>query len=192
MTLVSARVLDRLADSVTPQGVVAVAEQRSARLEDVVGRGVLVVLCGVADPGNAGTVVRTADFAGAAGVVVSAGSVDPYNPKAVRAAAGSTGHLPIIAGVDLEDVLAACRRAGQALVALDAAGDLLLGTDPLPPHPLALLVGGEAHGLPAAVAAAADAVAAVPRHGRAESLNLAAAAAIAIAAAVWFQPRPGS
>lgn len=185
VTVVTEDVLARLADTVTPQGVVAVARCRPARVDEVVGRGILLVLCGVSDPGNAGTAIRTADAAGAAGVILTAGSVDPYNPKAVRAAAGSTSHLPLVVGAAVADVVAACREAGQAIVVLDAAGEIQIGSDPLPPQPLALFVGSEAHGMPDEVVGAADARAAVPLLGRAESLNLAAAVAVAIYAAAW-------
>lgn len=187
-TLVTEEVMGRLADVATPQGVVAVARQPRWRLADIGGRsGPLVILCGVSDPGNAGTTVRTCDAAGAAGVVLTAGSVDPFNPKAVRAAAGSLTHLPVLVGPHVTEALAACREQGRATVALDVDGDRELGRDPLPPPPLALMFGSETHGLPAAARGATDMVASIPRFGRAESLNLAAAVAVAVYVAAWAE-----
>lgn len=177
---VTDHVLERLADSRTPQGVVAVARVSTARLADVVGRGVLVVLVNPSDPGNAGTIVRTADAAGATAVVLAGAAVDPFNPKAVRASTGSVCHLPLVVDVDVVDVVAACRGAGQWVVALDAGGvrdvEVLAADD----RPVAILLGNEAHGLPEDVVALVDDVLAVPTYGRAESLNLAAAAAVTL------------
>ncbi|HEX9888956.1 MAG TPA: RNA methyltransferase [Nitriliruptorales bacterium] len=183
LTLVDADVLRKIADSVTPQGVVAVAVASPARLQDVVGRGFLVVLYEVADPGNAGAIVRTADAAGAAGVIFTTGSVDPYSPKAVRAAAGSVTHLPLVTGVALDDVVTACRQVGQQVVGLDAGGSTSLEEPGALSSPLALVFGNEAHGLPAPVLAGLDRTVHVPIHGRAESLNVAATVAVACYAA---------
>jgi len=185
-------VLERLADAATPQGIVAVARTRSATLDDVVGEGLLVVLHEVADPGNAGTIIRTADAAGAAGVVLTAGSVDPFGPKSVRAAVGSTYHLPLVVDVDLADVAAACRAAGQPLLGLDAHGERSVFDLAAATPPLALLLGNEAHGLPRDAADALDGVVAIPRWGRAESLNVAAAAAVAVYAAARAVHVPGT
>ncbi len=144
----------------------------------------------VADPGNAGNIVRTADAAGAAGVVLTTGSVDVFNPKAVRAAAGSLTHLPIVVDVTVAEVLAACRAAGQETVALDAGGsddvfDLEHRT-----RPVALVFGNEAHGVSPATLAAVDRTVAIPRLGRAESLNLATAVAVTVYAAARADRRP--
>lgn len=190
---VSEHVLERLADATTPQGVIAVAVSRTSDLADVVGRGLLVVLHEVADPGNAGTIVRTADAAGATGVVLTRGSVDPFGPKAVRAAVGSTYHLPLVVDVDLGEVAAACRQVPQPLLGLAADGARSVFELAHRPPPLALVLGNEAHGLPPEVAALLDDVVAIPRWGRAESLNVAAAAAVAVyAAAQAVHPAPPS
>lgn len=190
--LVADHVMQRLADSRSPQGVVAVARMVTARLEDVVGHGFLVVLVDPSDPGNAGTVIRTADAAGAAGVVLAGDAVDPFNPKAVRASTGSICHLPPVVDVAVADVVAACRAAHQWVVALDmdAADDVArLAEDP---RPVAILLGNEAHGLPREVVELVDDVLAVPTYGRAESLNLAAAAAVTLyTAARGRQPARG-
>lgn len=183
VTHVSHEVLDRLADATTPQGVVAVARTPRSQLADVVGRGLLVVLDELADPGNAGTILRTADAAGASGLVLTSGSVDPYAPKTVRAAAGSTYHLPVVEHVGLTEVVAACRDAGQRILGLDGGGELSVFDLERPDGSLALVLGNEAHGLSEASIATLDGAVAVPIHGRAESLNVAAAAAIALYAA---------
>lgn len=180
VTAVDERVLRTLSDAVTPQGVVAVAEQRTATLDEVVGRGVLVVLCDAADPGNVGTIIRTADAVAAAGVVLTAGSVDPFSPKVVRSTAGSITHVPVVTDVAVDEVVAACRGAGQRLVGLDANGDLAVTSEGLLQPPVALVLGSEAHGLTDALRADIDALASIPVYGRAESLNLAVAAAVTL------------
>lgn len=183
LVVVAEHVLERLADTRTPQGVVAVARRRPAVLDDVVGTGFLVICWEVADPGNLGTIIRTADAAGAAGVVVTRGSVDPWNPKAVRASTGSLTHLPIVVDVDGAEILSACRAAGQRVAALDTAGATSVDEPGALAPPVALVFGNEAHGLPAHLVAEADLTVAVPRYGRAESLNLAAAVAVTVYAA---------
>lgn len=178
--VVADHVLERLADSRTPQGVVAVARLVTAELADVVGRGVLVVLVDPSDPGNAGTVIRTADAAGAVGVVLAGDAVDPFNPKAVRASTGSICHLPIVLDVPVEDVVAACRAAGQWVVALDMGAEQDVEILAQDDRSVAVLLGNEAQGLPADLVGQVDAVLSVPTYGRAESLNLAAAAAVTL------------
>lgn len=176
VTPVADHVLDKLVTSRAPQGVVAVARQDRAALDDVLGHGFVVVCHAVADPGNAGAIIRTADAFGASGVVLTAGSVDPWNPKCVRAATGSLTHVPVVVEVALDEVMAACRSAGQQTVALATGGTAALDAPGLLSPPLALVFGSEAHGLPAV---AVDEVATIVQYGRAESLNLAAAVAVA-------------
>jgi TrmH family RNA methyltransferase len=180
---VSDHVLERLADSRSPQGVVAVARVVRSTLDDVVASGVLIVCDRIADPGNVGAVIRVADAAGAAGVVVTSGSVDPWNPKAVRATTGSITHLPIVTDVTLDEVVAACRDHGQEVVALDASGADDVFSLERRTGPVALVFGNEAHGLEADVLDAVDRTVAIPRLGRAESLNLATAVAVTAYAA---------
>jgi RNA methyltransferase, TrmH family len=180
VTEVATHVVERITDATTPQGVVALASSRETPLSEVVGDGLLVVLDAVSDPGNLGTVVRTADAVGATGVVVSAGSTDPYSPKAVRAAAGSTYHLPLVVGVELPEVVAACHDAGQRVLGLDGAATTSVFDVNLSDGPLALVLGNEAHGLDPLTVEQVDALVAVPIHGQAESLNVAAAAAVAM------------
>lgn len=175
---VSDRVLASLADTVTPQGMVGVAELAAPTLDDALaGAGLVVVCWQVGDPGNVGTVVRSADAAGADAVVCTTGGVDPRNPKAVRASAGSIFHLPVVADVPPAAAVAACRRHGLQIVAADARGASVYTAVDLT-RPTAVLLGNEAHGLPAHAVDCADVVAAIPIHGRAESLNLAVTAAL--------------
>ncbi|GAA4804099.1 RNA methyltransferase [Actinomycetospora chlora] len=184
-----------LSDTVTPQGVAAVCSTVTVDLDTALGTDprLVTVLAGVADPGNAGTVIRTSDAAGADAVVLVGDSrnqpVDPHNGKCVRATMGSLFHLPLAVAGDVDDVLARVRARG--LVVLAAAGDgetvLDAGADALLARPTAWLFGSEAHGLDAAAAAAADHRVRVPIHGRAESLNLATAAAVCLYASARAQ-----
>ncbi len=190
--------LSALADTVTPQGVVAVC--RHLHREDVTEvlspqTRLVVVLAGVADPGNAGTILRTADAAGADAVVFPEGSVDPYNGKCVRASAGSLFHVDLVRGVDAESAVRVLRAARLRVFAADAHGaadlDERIDAGALD-GPTAWLFGSEAHGLPAELADRADARIKVPVHGRAESLNLAAAAAVCLYASARAQRARGT
>jgi TrmH family RNA methyltransferase len=195
VTPVSRDVMTALAQTVTPQGILAVARFRDVTLEDAFGSTPLLVpiLAAVRDPGNAGTVLRAADAAGADAVVFADASVDPYNPKCVRASAGSLFHLPFVAGVPAADAVAAARAAGLIVLAAAAAP----GADDLDDlaesgglaGPTAWLFGNEAWGLPESLQALADRVVTVPIHGRAESLNLATAAAVCLYASARAQRR---
>lgn len=188
----SGRVLAELSETVTPQGIIAVCERIDVPLESVPmsQTRLAVLLAAVRDPGNAGTVVRTADAAGAEFVAFSDTSVDPYNGKCVRAGAGSMFHLPVVLGVPVGAAIASARQAGLQVLAadgaanrdvdeLDRAGDLA--------RPTLWVFGNEAWGLPADVVAATDGAVRVPIHGRAESLNLAAAAAVCLYASARAQ-----
>jgi RNA methyltransferase, TrmH family len=199
-------VLAAVADTRTPQGLVAVCALVGtdlARALDPAGApppALVAVLAQVRDPGNAGTVLRTADAAGAGAVVLTADSVDVHNPKCVRATAGSLFHLDVVEGVGLAAAAAQLREAGLAVLAADGADepgtadldDLLdaaeAGTGPLA-GPTAWVFGNEAHGLSAHELAVADLVVQVPLHGRAESLNLATAAAVCLYASARAQRR---
>jgi TrmH family RNA methyltransferase len=171
-------VLSRLTATVTPQGLVGVAPFLDVAL-DGVPDGCVALLHDVRDPGNAGTIVRSADAAGASGVVFTGSSVDPYNAKTVRAAAGSLFHLPVVRGVPTPEAIEQLRARGHRILAMDAQGsESLYATDVS--GPVAFVFGNEAHGLPQEVVALADATVRVPHAGRTESLNLAAAATICL------------
>ncbi|MCW2670983.1 MAG: methyltransferase [Frankiales bacterium] len=187
---VDAKVLEALAETVTPQGLVGVAPLLSAVLPD---RPQLVaVLHEVNDPGNAGTVIRTADAAGADGVVLTAGSVDPHNGKCVRASAGSLWHLPVVTDADALDTIAALQAQGVRVLAATGAGEADLDELDGLAAATAWVLGTEAHGLPAEVLAAADVRVRIPIHGRAESLNLATAAAVCLYSSARAQRRASS
>jgi RNA methyltransferase, TrmH family len=190
---VSGEVMAELAQTVTPQGLLAVCRFIDVPLADLVAARprLVAVLANVRDPGNAGTVLRTADAAGAGGVIFTSASVDPYNSKCVRSSAGSLFHLPVVTGADPAAAAAALRGAGLTLLAADgSAGRVLDGGDPALAGPTAWLFGNEAWGLPADLLALADAVVAVPIYGRAESLNLAAAAAVCLYSSAARQQAP--
>lgn len=189
-------VIAEVCDTVTPQGVVALCRFIDTPFEEVLrARPRLVaVLAHVRDPGNAGTVLRTADAAGADAVVLTDASVDPYNPKAVRASVGSLFHLPFATGVPVAEAVGRLRAAGVRVLAADGAGqrnlDQELDEGTLA-GPAAWVFGNEAWGLPEETRALADEVVRVPIHGRAESLNLATAAAVCLYASARAQRSPG-
>lgn len=188
---VSGEVMAELAQTITPQGVLAVCRYVDVPLARLAASGprLVVILANIRDPGNAGTVMRTADAAGADGVIFSDASVDPYNSKCVRATAGSIFHLPLVAGAPVAEAVTAMREAGLRILTADGrAGRSLDEAGPGEPgepggtlrRPTAWVFGNEAWGLPADVLALADDVVAVPIYGKAESLNLAAAAAVCL------------
>jgi TrmH family RNA methyltransferase len=177
---VSDEVMAKLTSTVTPQGLVGVAAYLDVELGAMDPAAPCVaVLHAVRDPGNAGTILRSADAAGAGGVVFSSDSVDVYNPKTVRASAGSLFHLPIVRGVATADAVANLRRRGVRVLAMDARGDADLYELDLT-EPVAFVFGNEAWGLPEEVSRLADQTVRVPLEGAAESLNLAAAATVCL------------
>ncbi len=176
---VSEAVMAHLTSTVTPQGILAVARYVDVALDQIPHRGVVPVLVAVRDPGNAGTILRSADAAGASGVVFSESSVDVYNPKAVRASAGSVFHLPVVRDAPLEETVRHLRHAGMRVLAAAADGEATVYETDLT-VPTAVLFGNEAWGLPPEAAALADATVRVPIIGAAESLNLAAAATVVL------------
>ncbi len=211
LRLATDEVLAAMADTVTPQGIIAVCAVSTATLADVLAGGakLVAVLCEVRDPGNAGTVLRAADSAGADAVVLTASSVDIFNPKAVRSTAGSLFHLPVITGADFSGTVAALKDAGATVLAADGYGSVnldrlqdlsavrRLGGGPLPAGgddalprleaPTAWLFGNEAQGLSDAELAAADHRVAVPLYGSAESLNVGTAATVCLYASARAQ-----
>jgi TrmH family RNA methyltransferase len=172
-------VMRKLTSTVTPQGALGVARFVDVGLDRLDGDGCVTLLHEVRDPGNAGTVLRSADAAGGSGVVFSETSVDVYNPKTVRASAGSVFHLPIVRGVGTREAVGELRARGFRILAMVARGSEYLYAADLS-GPLVLLFGNEAHGLAQEVVALADASVRVPHAGRAESLNLAAAASVCL------------
>lgn len=188
VTLVDDRALASLSDSVSPAGVVAVCRPVDAPLAHVLRAAprLLAICADVRDPGNAGTVIRTADAAGADAVVLAGHSVDAYNAKTVRASVGSLFHLPLAVEPDPATAVRAAQGRGLTVLAADGAGEVDLFDADLS-GPTAWLFGNEAWGLPDELAALADHRVAIPIHGRAESLNLSTAAAVCLYASARAQ-----
>ena len=168
----------------TPQGIAALVKPKTYKWEDVLSRssaGPLVAVAGVQDPGNLGTILRSAEAFGAAGALLGEGTVSQFNSKAVRASAGSVFRLPI-ARADLEAVVPELRERGLRLIATSSHK----GT-PLPEAnltlPLALFIGNEGAGLPRDLLAKIDELIAIPHSPRVESLNAGVAASIILYAA---------
>jgi TrmH family RNA methyltransferase len=191
VTLVEDRALELLSDSVTPAGVVALCRFLDRPAAHLLEGARLVALCAdVRDPGNAGTVIRSADAAGADAVVLAGSSVDAYNPKTVRASVGSLFHLPLAVEPDAAAAVRAAQDAGLQVLAADGAGEVDLDeADDLLAAPTAWLFGNEAWGLPAELAGLADHRVRIPIHGRAESLNLSTAAALCLYASARVHRR---
>ena len=188
-------VLAELTDTVHPQGVVAVCRVLDVPVGEALRAGVRLaaLLADVRDPGNAGTVLRCADAAGAGAVVLAGHSVDLYNPKTVRASVGSLFHLPVAVGASPAAAVADAHRAGLTVLAADGAGELDLfeaEASGLLAGPTAWLFGNEAWGLPDEVAALADHRVRIPIFGGAESLNLATAAAVCLYTSARVQHAP--
>ena len=195
VTAVSDRALAAIADTVHPQGVVAVAKQAPVRLEDAIVSAaaaehpLVAILHEVRDPGNLGTILRAADAAGASAVIVTANSVDPYAPKVVRSTTGSLFHVRLAVGASTADAVDASRAAGLQVVAADVAGEDLLALQAAGAlaGPTAWLFGPEARGLDQATLALADRAARLPVYGHAESLNLATAASVCLYQSAFAQ-----
>lgn len=184
--------LASLTDSSTPQGIIAVCRTVDVPLSAALaGTPRLIVCCAeIRDPGNAGTVIRCADAAGADAVILGSASVDLYNPKTVRASTGSLFHLPITLDADLAVALQRCRAAGLQILATAGGGDDdldHLARSGVLAEPTVWLMGNEARGLDDDQLALADRAVAVPIFGRAESLNLSTAAAVCLYASAFAQ-----
>jgi TrmH family RNA methyltransferase len=176
---ITGRELARVCDTVQPQGVAAVVRIEEATLEPVLARraATVVLLDAVADPGNVGTIIRTAHALGAAAVVLGPGCVEPHNPKVVRAAMGSFLALPVVPCADLGPLIEDLRARGFVVYATAADGERTLDGAGWPER-TALLLGSEADGVAPALRARADAALRIPLPGDAESLNVAVAAGI--------------
>ncbi len=186
---VTEQVLEAMADTVTPQGVVAVCKQFPTSLKEILGGEprLIAILEEVRDPGNAGTIIRAADSAGADAVILTGRSVDLYNPKVVRATTGSLFHLPVALAPDLDVVLQRVKAAGLQVLAADIKGEDLLAARASLAAPTAWLFGNEARGLSDELLALADRAITVPIYGRAESMNLATAASVCLYESAFAQ-----
>lgn len=180
VTVTSEQVLTAMAETEHPQGILAVCRTLDVSLSSIADDARLVVILHQAsDPGNAGTILRTADAFGADAVIFTKGSVDAYNGKCVRSSAGSLFHIPVVLDVELADAVSAVRERGLEVCATDGSAELMLGDSPRGTRS-AWMIGTEAHGLDSAALALADRRIAIEMPGRAESLNAAVAAAIVL------------
>lgn len=204
---VTGEVLAAMADTITPQGILAVVAMSEPQLTEVLATKprLIAVLCRIQDPGNAGTIIRAADAAGADAVILTKGSVDIYNPKVVRATVGSLFHLPVLGNVDLDELVAATGSDMQVLAAdgyaahnLDTLQDATAvraadpqataeTNEPVLERPTVWLFGNEGKGLDKAEKALAQFSVAVPLYGVAESLNVGTAATVCLYASARAQ-----
>jgi RNA methyltransferase, TrmH family len=181
---VNDRVLKAVADTTTPQGVVAVAEKPATTLAHIAtGSSLVLVAAGISDPGNAGTLIRSAIAANANGVVFTDGAVDPFGPKTTRAAAGMIFEIPIATQPEMPVVVSALRDAGLQLVGASADAPTSITELDLT-RPIAIVLGNEARGIGSHHQAMMDVVAAIPMPGPAESLNVGVAGSILLFEAV--------
>jgi len=181
---ISEDVLEAMSETVTPQGFVAVCQQFLSSIKTIFAEQptLVVIMEEVRDPGNAGTIIRAADAAGAAAVVLSGRSIDVFNPKVVRSTTGSLFHLPIAVTEELVSAVKLAQQAGMQVIAADVSGDDLITarTDGLLKNSTVWVFGNEARGLGDEALALVDLALRVPIFGRAESLNLATAASVCL------------
>ena len=177
----SARDMDSVSDTVTAQGLLAVVRQQHPSLEKVVqqtpGESILLALDGVGDPGNLGSIIRTADWFGAHGVLVGRQSVDLYNPKVVRSTMGSLFNIPVVTEVDLLAALSHARESGYTIYGADLDGETHFDRVRFA-HKAIIVLGNEAWGLSDPVRALTDIRVTIRRYGSAESLNVGVACGI--------------
>lgn len=173
------RLFDQTAGTRTPQGIAAIIELPAHDLKTVAASGdaVLVVACGLQDPGNMGTIIRSADALGAAAVAALAGTVNPFNPKAVRSCVGSIFRMPVFAGQKPESIFKHLRESKVRILGTDPRGAVDLSSADLR-GPIALLVGQEAAGLPEEISREADELLSIPIRAESDSLNAATATGI--------------
>jgi RNA methyltransferase, TrmH family len=170
-------VMERVADAVTPQPVLGVIAMLDVELANVAQTSPLIVLVDVRDPGNVGTIIRSADAAGAAAVICCAGSGDLYNPKAVRSSAGSIFHIPVVVAPSAGETLSSLGAAGvRRLSTVMRGGEDYTVADLS--GPVAIVLGNEASGLGSELDSGLDGALTIPIEGRAESLNVAMTAAV--------------
>lgn len=193
LTLATDAVLEQMADTITPQGVVAVCGFSDVSLASVVQSSptLIALLHEVSDPGNVGNIIRTADAAGASAVIVTNDSVDVFNPKVVRASTGSVFHVPVVIAVDLVEVVTQLKGVGMTVFATDAGGESLVAVRDSGrlATPTVWLLGNEARGLSDEDESLADAIVSVPIFGAAESLSLQTAAAVCLYESAFAKPR---
>ena len=178
--IVADNVFKNMSDTVTPQGIMAIVKQKKYELSDILDEKknqVFMVLEGLRDPGNMGTIIRTAEGAGIAGIIVNKETVDVYNPKVIRSTMGSIYRVPIVVSEDLEATLEEMSKSGVTLFAAHLKGEVYY-TDGQFSGSTAFLIGNEANGLSEKISKKADKLIKIPMEGQVESLNASVAAAI--------------
>ena len=188
ITLCNSTVIEQFSSTVTPQGMTAVVRMWDQNPDAIfhASAKLVVALTAVRDPGNAGSVIRVADAAGADGVIMSSDSVDLFNPKVVRSSVGSLFHLPIAIGQNLPETISTARSNGMQVLAADTGGISLYGDANLA-KPTLWIFGNEAWGIPKEILELVDHVVSIPIYGQAESLNLATASALCLYASATAQ-----
>ena len=188
ITLCNSTVIEQFSSTVSPQGMTAVVRMWDQNPDAIfhASAKLVVALTAVRDPGNAGSVIRVADAAGADGVIMSSDSVDLFNPKVVRSSVGSLFHLPIAVGQNLAETISTARSNGMQVLAADTGGISLYGDANLA-KPTLWIFGNEAWGIPKEVLELVDHVVSIPIYGQAESLNLATASALCLYASATAQ-----
>jgi RNA methyltransferase, TrmH family len=175
---VSDKVLAHVVDTQTPQGIIAAVRIPKVSLTDLpMQQALIVIVDGVQDPGNLGTIVRTALAAGASGVVTTKGTVDLFNPKTLRSTMGGVFALPVVQGLDIQDLIEWLEGNAIPMAVADAKGEAVYYTTSLLP-PIALVIGNEGSGPSAELLGKADLKVSIPLSGGVESLNAAVAAAL--------------
>ncbi len=175
---------ESISDTRNPQGILAVMGIHKKHLRDAeVSGGLLVILDGIRDPGNMGTIIRTADAAGCAGVIIPDGCVELFNPKVLRSTMGSVYHLPIWHCGSIQEAMSFCKENGFSLYASHLEGAVSIYDADLSDN-TALIIGSEADGISAEALHHADVLVRIPMDGRAESLNASVAAGVMIFEAV--------
>lgn len=178
--LVPEKLFNEISDTQTPQGVLAVLKKREFVLDEIIEQGSsLVLLDNLQDPGNVGTIVRTADAAGVSAVLMSKGCVDLYSPKVLRSTMGSVFHMPIFEGLSINETIKMLKKFGYKVIASHLAGRNNYYDEDLTGKS-AIIVGNEANGISEETAALADRLVKIPMPGKAESLNASVAASIMI------------
>jgi TrmH family RNA methyltransferase len=184
VTIVSEEVLAAMGETQVPQGIIAICHWVTRPIEEILRSGVsmVVIIDGAGDPGNVGTIIRTAHAAGADGVVLTHDTVDPHNGKCVRATSGSIFHLPIAVGAHADEIASMARHSDLCLAVTAADGQVgLYDLVSRPQRPaIAWILGSEAHGVSAELRSVADLTVRIPMFGGGESLNVGSAAAICL------------
>ncbi len=175
----------KMTDTVTPQFILALVGIKDYILSDILSKEtlMLVIVDGIQDPGNLGTIIRTADAAGADGVILFKGTADPYSPKCVRSTMGSISGIPVFTGNSVEDTFKVLESGGVKIIAASTDGDMPYYREDFRGK-TAIVIGSEAAGISPGVREYADRFARIPMRGKAESLNAAVACGIILYKAV--------